>query len=490
MSELKDRVVRGAAARVVAQVANVLIRMGSLVVFARLLEPKDFGIVGMVTAVTGIFSVFKDFGLSTAAVQQETLSNAQASTMFWVNLLLGGILCALTLVCAPILVRFYDEPRLLLVTVALAAGFLINAAGIQHSAQLQREMRFVALAAIEVIALLASSAIGLAMAAAGLGYWALVGWSLLLPTVNSAGAWIAAAWIPSRPERRTDVRALIQFGTTYTLNAIVIYVAYNLDKLLVGRMWGASALGIYGRAFQLVTLPADGVIGAIGGVAFSALSRVQQNGALLRSYFLKGYKIVLTLTVPITLLMALYAEEIVMVLLGPKWTSATATLRFLTPTLLVFAMINPTGWLMLASGRIKRSLQIALVIAPWVIVGYVLGLPYGVEGVALGFSASMTLWVVPHILWATKGSAVSAADLFRVMIKPCIAGAVAGILTLGFDALYGAAMAPFMRLASGGTALVILYFAMLLLVLGERTFYLDLVSTLTRRRSVTKSVPE
>lgn len=490
MGELKERVVRGAAARIGAQAANVLIRMGSLIVFARLLEPKDFGIVGMVTAVTGIFSIFKDFGLSTAAVQQKTLTNAQSSTMFWLNLMVGGILCGLTSVLAPILVEFYGEPRLLSVTVALASGFLINAAGIQHSAQLQRQLRFVALAAIEVSALLVSSAVGLAMAAAGLGYWALVGWSLLLPTVNSAGVWVAAGWIPGRPTRKADVRALIHFGATYTVNGVVIYIAYNLDKLLVGRFWGASALGIYGRAYQLVNLPAEGVLGAIGGVAFSALSRVREDEPLLRSYFLKAYKIVLTLTVPITVLFALFAEDIVLTLLGPKWTSATTTVRLLTPTLLVFAMINPTGWFLLSIGLIERSVKIALVIAPLVIGGYILGLPYGPEGVALGFSVALVLWVVPHILWSMKGTAVGASDVFKVMIKPCVSGTIAGVLTLGFQWFLGAGVAPFLRLVLEAAVLFFLYFAILLLVLGERSFYFDLLAALKGRGAAIGSVPK
>src|SRR6266446_6491770 len=101
MKDLKQRVIRGGAAKICAQGTNFLIRIGSLMILARLLDPKDFGLVGMVTAVTGVFSVFRDFGLSAAAVQRNTVTKEQASTLFWINLLVGAILGLLSLAMAP-----------------------------------------------------------------------------------------------------------------------------------------------------------------------------------------------------------------------------------------------------------------------------------------------------------------------------------------------------------------------------------------------------
>src|SRR5262249_60750071 len=130
-----------------SQAATFLIRIGSLMVLARLLDPRDFGLVGMVTTVMGILSLFRDFGLSSASVQRATVTAEQASTLFWVNLLLGGILTFVALALAPAIAAFYHEPRLFGVANIVAIAFLVNAAGVQHSALLQREMRFPVLAA-------------------------------------------------------------------------------------------------------------------------------------------------------------------------------------------------------------------------------------------------------------------------------------------------------------------------------------------------------
>jgi PST family polysaccharide transporter len=352
-------------------------------------------------------------------------------------------------------------------------------------------MRFVALSLIEVVALFVSSVAGIGLAAAGYGHWSLVAWSLILPALTTIGAWLVSGWMPGRPGRQVGVGSMIHFGGTLTLNSVVIYIAYNLDKVLVGRVWGASGLGIYGRAYQLVTLPSDGLMGAVGTVAFSALARVRDQPHLLRSYFLKGYKTLFSLAVPLTIFCLLFAEEIVMTLFGPRWAEATVPFRLLTPLILVFAIINPTGWLLLSIGMVGRSLRIALAITPLAISGYVLGLAYGTAGVAAGFSAAMVLWVVPHLYWSVKGTVVSPGDLFAVMKNPLVAGIAAALITLVVRELSAPFMPPLALLLVGGVTLTTCYAAILIWLLDEKAFFLDLVATLGgRNRAKTAAHPK
>ena len=197
--DIKDKAIRGGAARLAAQAANLLVRTGSLVVLARLLSPRDFGLVGMVTALTGMLTLFRDFGLSAAAVQRPDITTDQHSNLFWINVLLGALLALVTLAAAPAIAAFYDEPRLVGVAAVLGTAFLFNAVGIQHSALLQRQMRFTAMAVIGVASLMASTAIAIGGAAIGYGYWALVASSVAAPLVASIGFWLAAGWVPGMP---------------------------------------------------------------------------------------------------------------------------------------------------------------------------------------------------------------------------------------------------------------------------------------------------
>src|SRR5579862_710339 len=171
MKDLKEKTIRGGLTRLCAQGADFTLRLVSLMVLARLLGPKEFGLVGMVTAFTGVLILFRDFGLSAAAIQRPTVTEEQISTLFWINILVGVGLTLFTMSMAPFISAFYHEPRLLKVAAALVVSFTLNAAGIQHGVQLQRQMRFTALAIISITSLVVSTAIAIGGALSGYGYW-------------------------------------------------------------------------------------------------------------------------------------------------------------------------------------------------------------------------------------------------------------------------------------------------------------------------------
>src|ERR1022692_1811704 len=412
MKDLKQRTIRGGLARLCAQGANFFLRLGSLVVLARLLGPKDFGLVGMVTAFTGILTLFRDFGLSSAAIQRTHVSDEQISTLFWINIFVGMLLGLLAVVGAPIIAAFYHEPRLVGVTAVLALGFLFNAAGVQHSVLLQRQMRFTALAVINTVGLIAGTAVGIGGARAGYGYWALVGMTLTIPLISTVGFWLTTAWVPGKPHRQTGIRSMLRFGGTVTLKGLVSYLANNVEKVLLGRFWGVDALGIYGRAYQLVNIPTDNLNFAAGGVAFSALSRLQDDPSRLKRYFLAGYSVVLALT--------------------------------------------------------------CLVIAPLMILSCVVAMPYGPRGVAFAYSTVMMLWVLPAIAWTVHGTVISVRDMLLTVSRPLASSLVAGTFAFGVQRCC-VQLSPLLRLTLESSVLLITFVGMLLFVTGQKVVYLDLL---------------
>ena len=488
-ADLKSKTIRGGVARLGAQGANLLLRVAVLMILARLLGPKEFGLVGMVTAFTGILSLFRDFGLSAAAVQRPTVSEEQIAALFWINILLGALLGVLMAAMAPAIAAFYHEPRLIGVTVVLATGLLFNAAGIQHSALLQRQMRFTALAVISVLSLIIGSAIAIGGAEAGYGYWALVGMSVTTPLIATIGCWVTTGWVPAMLHRRAEIRSMLQFGGTLTLNGILAYIAYNAEKVMIGRFWGADAIGIYGRAYYLVTIPTDNLNSAVGEVAFSALSRLQHDPIRFRSYFLKGFSLILGLTLPITFACALFADDAVFVLLGPKWTDAAAIVRLIAPTIAIFAVINPLGWLLYSIGLVARSLKIALVFAPTMITGYIIGLPYGPKGVALAYSVVMMLWVIPFIFWCVHGTMISLRDILLAASRPLASGILAGGLAFGVRVICGQFVSPLPRLSLESGVLLLVFYGVLLFVAGQKSLYLNILGGLKGRSLPLDPIP-
>src|SRR5712691_7100105 len=161
MHDLKQKTVRGGLAKLLGQVANFALRLGFIMILALLLGPADFGLVAMVTAVTAVYGKFTTAGLSSATVQVARITDQQISNLFWVNIVFGTVLGFLCVATAPVLARFYHEPRLFWVTIAIAPGFLFSAAGVQHLALLQRELRYVALTIIEALSQLAGIVVGI-----------------------------------------------------------------------------------------------------------------------------------------------------------------------------------------------------------------------------------------------------------------------------------------------------------------------------------------
>jgi O-antigen/teichoic acid export membrane protein len=476
--DLKGKTARGAMVSTIGQGASFFLRMSSMVVLARLLVPADFGLVGMATACTGFLDLFRDAGLSMATVQRATITRAQISTLFWINLGVGATLAVLCAAIAPILTNFYHEPRLLWVTVVIGAGFVVSGAAAQHRALLMRDMRFALLTMIDIGSLFVSVAIGIGMAVAGEGYWALVGMTISLNVVSVVSLWVAGGWLPGRPQRGVGVRSMLKYGGTLTLNSVIVYIAYNADKVLLGRAWGADILGIYGRAYQFINLPTSNLNTAIAQVAFPALSRLQNDPERLKSYFLKGYSLFLSLVLPITVACGLFAEDIIRVFLGPKWGEAAPVFRLLAPTILAFALINPFGWFMQATGRATRSLYIALLLAPVVILGYLVGLSHGAAGVAAGFSVAILLLVVPVIFWATRGTSITVLDAFKVVLRPFLSILIGAGAALAAWPLIGRLASPLLRLFAANGIMFCVYAILLWFVMGQRAVYLGLLKDL------------
>lgn len=474
-SKFKQKSVRGGTLTMLGQGIGMAFQIGTTVILARLLLPSDYGLQAMALTLTAFFSLFKDAGLSVATVQRETLSQEQISTLFWLNVALGAVLTILVAVAAPLLAAFYKQPQLLGITAASATIFLFNSLSVQHRALLDRSMRFATGVKIDILCSFIGSVVAIVLAFLGFGYWALICQNISLPIVGTIAAWSAMPWMPGKPRWTPELKSMVRFGGTVTLNSVVVYIAYNMEKILLGRYWGAASLGIYGRAYQLATLPVQQLIGAVHSIAFSVLSRMQGEAERLQRAYLKSLSLIVSLTVPVVISSAVFADEIVRVVLGEKWMQAALVLKLLAPTVMVLALVNPFSWFLRATGRVSRSLKIALLICPVVILGIIAGLRYGPRGVAMGYSAAMVLLLVPLVAWATAGTAITFRAYWSAVRHPLLAGSFAGLAGWLFQRWSTGYLAPLPLLILELTFSFLIYAGILLFALKEKNFYFDLV---------------
>jgi O-antigen/teichoic acid export membrane protein len=477
MHDLKSKTVRAGIINVGSKGFGFVIRIASIMILGRLLDPTDYGLFTMVIAFTGVLSIFAGFGLFHAAVQRSALSEDDSTSLFWMNVVFGGFLTLMTIAAAPFVSQFYHEPRLVPVTQVVGASFIITSAGIQHSVLLHRRMLFGVKATIESISLLIGTVVSIGMAMTGYGYWALVSITITLPLANTVGFWIATGWIPGRPMIAPQSISMLRFGFGATMTGFFSYLTGNVDKLLIGRALGTEALGLYARAFNLSNFPGDNLNATIGEVAFAALSRAKDEPERFRRYFLKCHSLVVTLSLPLTIVCALFADDLVIVVLGPKWASAAEVFLLLAPTILVIAIMNPLGWLLNALGLIRRGLYIGAFNTPLVITAVLIGLPYGPTGVAAAYSAVMVMKLIPVCAWALRGTGIRLRDILASLTHPLAASAAATAVvfaTRGFFApVHPAALRLVLELSLFGAV----YVPAMLLFEGQRALYLDLFRT-------------
>ena len=442
---------RGGLVAIGGQGVKTAVRLVGTVVLARLLTPEDFGLVAMVTVATGFVGMFTDVGLSAATVQRPTVTHAQVSTLFWLNVALGGLLAAATAAAAPLLAAFYREPRLAWMTVALSGTFLLAGLTVQHQALLRRRMRFYTVTAITVGSQALGTATALGASWAGWGPWSLVAMSLAGGCSTMILCWLCSGWVPGRPVRRSGVRGLLAFGGGVSAATAVNYLFRNLDNLLIGAVWGPRELGLYSRAYSLVLLPLSQVQYPMNGIALPALSRLQDDPDGFRAEFLALYRSVCGPALPIATVAAVLSGDAVAVLLGPQWADAVPVFRILAVATLLQPLWGATGWLFVPLGRVREQFRCQLVMVLLVLPGWLLGLPYGATGVAAGFAVTLPLGLLATLVRATRTTPVSFRDL---LVAPTPDAAVALLAAAAaFAAARGVdAAGPLWSLAAGGAA--------------------------------------
>ena len=213
LPDLKRHTVSGGAITIAAQIAKFMLNFVSTVILARLLSPRDFGLVAMVTVVTGFLMVFRHAGLAIPTIQREQITQAQVSNLFWINLAVSG-LC--TLIVAAFVLMVYHDSRLVPITLVLSLTFLIGGFKVQHLALLRRQLRFRSLAVIDVGSMAMGISIGIIMAVMRFGAWSLVGLSLGTEVGSFILTGSLSRWRPGWPSRDSGVRPLLTFGADQT----------------------------------------------------------------------------------------------------------------------------------------------------------------------------------------------------------------------------------------------------------------------------------
>lgn len=433
---LRGQVASGVRWTGLATTATAVLQAVQLIVLARLLEPTDLGLMGMVVVAIGFAQAFSDMGLSAALIHRQDASPRQLSSLYWFSLGAGVVAYGLFLAVIPLVVRLFGEPELRPLLAVAGAVLVVVPVGKQFELLMQRDLRFAVLGKLEVAAIVIGFLVTVAAAMGGLGVWSLVGGALAAATSRTT-LLLWRGWPVYRPAaqfRWSDLRGFLSFGAYQMGERSLNYIGQRLDQLLLGALLGAARLGYYNFALNLAAQPLARVNPMVTRVTFPVFARVQHDTERLRRGYLGAVALITAVNAPLLLGMAAVAPAALPLIFGPKWQPSIVLVQLLALVTLLRSTGNPIGGLLLAKGRADLGLwwnALLLVLSvPMLYVGAVHG---GAIGVCLGLLALQVLVSVlayPMLIRPIVGPAArayAAAILRPAVLAIVMAFVVAGV---------------------------------------------------------------
>ncbi len=429
MSDLRGLVVRNGIVAFSTKILRTIVMVATTAVLARILTPEDFGIVAIGLVVTGLVAIFADSGLPTATINKKDLTAREVSGLFWINLGLGVVSVFVISALTPFIAWLYSDNRLVGVTIWLSLTVVLNLAFIQHRALMVRQMHWIAIRSIEIGSVFAGCLVGIVAAFLGASYWALVAMHITMASVSLIFFWIVCGWRPAFTVPFKELRQSLAFGGNLTAVIFLKYSSRQLDDLLVGWMWGVTTLGFYNRAYQLLILPISQLTDPLSGVIVPTMSRLQDDPIRWKTMYLNALGALSFLMAPIGVVLIVFSKDTVLLLLGNQWQPAIPIFRLLAISLLVQPILETKNWVYISQGNTSRMFKWSLIETPFIIGSFVVGLPFGAEGVALAYSLAVIALAVPTLLFAFAGTNLALLDVAKTVWRPFLGAGIAAALS-------------------------------------------------------------
>ena len=396
---------------------------GCTLIVARLLLPSDYGLVAMANVYFGLITMLSEFGLATAIVTMRKLNEDQLRQLNTLSIALGGICCLVSLWAAASVAAFYKSPQLRLVISVMSVSFLIAGFKSVPSALMQKQLRFKPIALVNGCQVILQSLSTIAFAFSGLAYWALI-YGMLVGTCISTVLFVWLEPMGFRWPKRSSIRDIIVLSKQIIVSRLSWFVSQNADFVVAGRVLGESALGAYSLAWQLASLPIDKIGSVINQVTPAFFAARQDDLATLRRYLLSITEALILVTLPITLGMALVADDFVPLILGLKWNAAVVPLALLAASTTIRSVTPVFAVLMNVKGESRFLMYNNLVIALVLPIGFLFASRWGTAGIASIWIFALPILASPYYARALKTVLVPKAQYLRTLLPALKCGAI------------------------------------------------------------------
>lgn len=459
IDEAKRRAAAGPVIMMVRRIVSVAIGLVSTVILARILSPTDFGLANMANVMLAFAGIFRDFGLTNAVLRKGRISQTELSMIFWFNAASTLVLATLVAICSPFIATFYNEAVVQFVVLLSLIGFIVSGLSAQHRALLNRELRFGTLAITDTLASLIGLTVIIVLAFNGLGVWSIVLGGAIQALAAASTYIYLSGWKPSRFRRHEELGSLLRFGANTSIFSITVFLSQNLASILIGKFVGPAGLGQYNRAQNFVNLPIVNFVQPVAQSAMPLLVHLRIDPVQYKDAYLKLVRELSIVLLPVSVALFFSGPDVILLLIGRQWDEAGSIVSSLTPVLAVMGMSYSVADLFITQDRTAELRNLGLFELPFraAAIGY--GATLGLQGAAIGYSASTVLVALTRVLMVGRSGPVSAADQLRQLLPaiPLCTGAALGSLAAEQfrDRFLDVAFAPVMIVSAGCCALTL-----------------------------------
>ncbi|MGQ0641937.1 MAG: oligosaccharide flippase family protein [Gemmatimonadaceae bacterium] len=466
---LAARSLRSGATAVGARVAQLMVQLGAAMVLARILTPADFGVQAMVLPVAFLINGIANLSLQSAVMHQEVLEAADADSLFYAALPINASLTSAMGLMGPVLAWLYQEPRVVLVTIAWAGVIFLVTLSSVHEALLKRQLRFATIARAQLGTHALSFAVAIFAALAGAGYWALMIQVAVMEIGRAVAMWLLVSWRPAAGRRGSRAAEARSYWLGLIGARAISWVGDQTDRVMIGTLGGASVAGLYDSAKRWAWFPFFELFIPLTDVAVATLSRVRHDAAMFRTYVREALLPVTAVTLAAAGFMFAEAQLVLHVILGPQWLGGAVFVRWLCVAIVGATLIRLMQWVYLATGRTMRQLRWSLVTTPVIVLAVVIGgMQFGSVGVAGGLATATCLLAIPSVLNAIHDTPLTLGDALGPMLRPLVA-AMFGSAALLLIERWLPSLSPVFALALRLPIFAALYLTAWLLLPGGRT---------------------
>lgn len=402
MSSLKQKTISGLSWSFVDQMGNLVITFIVGIVLARLLSPREFGLIGMIIVFVAISESFINSGFSNALIRKQHCTNADYSTVFYFNLVVGLLFFSLLNVSAPAISSFFDEPELQPIVRVMAWILIVNSLSIIQRTILVKRVDFKLFARISIISSLSSGAIALIMAFNGYGVWSLVAQRLSRQIFETLFLWIWNNWRPQLLFSWNSFRELFGFGSKLLISGLIDTIYRNVYYLIIGKFFSAQELGYYTKADDFKRIPSEGLNGVISRVSFPVLSSIQDDKSRLKTNYQKLIRSTMFITFILMMGLAAVSEPMVITLIGEKWRPSIIYLQLLCFVGMMYPLHALNLNMLQVSGRSDLFLKLEIIKKLLAIPIIIIGIYWGIKAMIIGMIINSQIAYLLNSYWSGK----------------------------------------------------------------------------------------